>query len=363
MALSSGVLNIISSKLDVSNIKEGSFLYSILNIVDDYANAKIIDVNKKLNNIHIETCDNDSLIRYGNDLGIEKMSIPLISVMSSDNLVYIETPNGETFPSFLNGKILLKKGQTIYYRKVTITILEDVIVDSLLSKIYINCTIQSSDNYTYTSNTINPITVGDQYLKYVNLKVESDIVFSFVEESYLSYRMRILNEINISKNNTPKNIEKYIVGIPGIKIVDIYNNELFFCTDEMFEEGTSVKTGQYKKIIQSELSRLLPWPINYTVIAKDRTDIKIEISIIGTQINDSSNIIATVYDFIYRSISGNQKILPIKETEEYIFSRLKEVITISYKIYDTVTDATMLYLPESFNDCYLFLDISNIKVV
>jgi hypothetical protein len=288
------VLRSASARLNVTEIKEGSFLFSLSELIVDESNAAMSIVDNTVKNMHIETADADYTDYYGNDIGLKRIEIPYITILKTDNLAYIETPDGSNFPLFLNGLVILNKGDAVFNGRIKVVAEEDFIIDSSKSKIYVNCTMSATENYLLSRTADFKIGIENNYFKYVVFKVEQDVVFTYAKESDFMYKNRIVREKASNGLRTKNNIRSLLENIEGVHSVSIVNtndsNIIYFTTDDMFMYGDEATSDLYKRMIQSEVIRLTKWPTTYDVIKRDKATLHFSISINGTPISSIDKI-------------------------------------------------------------------------
>ena len=279
------IVSTLSSRLDTLEIKEGSFLYKLTEAIISERDSAATSEMSVMKNMHIETCDTNTDNYFGNDIGLSKIEIPYMSILSSDNIAYIETPDGSLFPSFMNGKIVLSKGDRLTKDSLSLIANEDFIIDSSKNRVFVSCTISSSKNYVLSSSNGIRIDLNDNYLSHVNFKVLSDVSFTYIPESTAMFKNRIMLEKKNEGNRTPEFIVAYFNGIKGIEDVKIVQDEvsvLYFSTTDMVERGDETSAGVYQRIIKSELNKLLVWPAKYNVKKRDKSTLSVQFSIINS---------------------------------------------------------------------------------
>lgn len=361
MKISSDILASIAKELDTGEIKSGSFIERLMSIIDTYTDKKIEESGIKLKNCNIETCDDNTLSMFGNSIGLEKLSAPTLATSIDDKTFFIESPDKSIFPQFLDGFKILSKGQKVYYQKIIVTINSDVYIQSGVSRIYIDCTTSVVSSYTLTSDTLVKVPVNTSYLGYVNLGVSYDINFEYIEESTSSYRLRLISERILEKNLKIDSIKSYLLTIQGINSIDIVDNNLFFSTESMFNFGNDINKSIYSKILTSELIRILPWPLSYSVVEKDKIDLILKYTRYDDSNTTNEELNSTIYDLLTRTLSGNQKIIIEKEVDDYIFQYTGAIITCNISFYD---NRTLSFFKTSSipYDTYAYIDVSNIGV-
>ena len=355
------IIGSLSSRLDSSEIKEGSFLYRLAEAIKAESDISVTQTLSSLKNIHIETCDTKNIQYFGNDLGLSKILIPYMTVISGDNVAYIETPDGSNFPVFLDGLIVLKSGEKIQQGKISIIANEDFVISSNTNRVYVSCTMTSSDNYTFGSSSEIKIGLSNDYMKYVSFRVSQDITFTVVNESDNIFKNRIILERQSEGKRTPDFIRSYIESIQGIHRVylDVDSKVLYYTTSDMFEyqdESTSEMLG---RIIKSELGRILVWPSYYDVKKCDKADLFLSVHVNGPrvygQVQLAESILAIIKTLLL--ISNN----PSKDRiETMIRIETNESVSITdMYVIDSVTGAKM-YDWSSAKDLYVALSLNNI---
>ena len=362
MTINKEKLKVISTELDAGEIKSGSFLERFITLVDKYSDEKTNESTLRLKNCNIETCDEKTLEKFGNTIGLERLTIPVVKTRVEDRVFFIESTDGNIFPQFLDGVKIFEKGKKVYFQKIIITIDEDVYLQSGVSKIYINCTTTVTSSYVFTSDSLVRVAVENSYLGYVNIGATYDINYSYIEESISAYRLRLLSEKVLEKTLTIDSVKSYLMTIDGINSIYIKNNLLFFSTKNMFDYGNDINSDIYKKILISELTRILPWPISLDVIEKDRVDIIVEYTRYSDDTSVSNETInSSIYSYLQRVLVGNQDELIKKELDDYIFQYTGVVIVSTIKLIDNKTNATIVTNKVPY-DTYVYIDISNIGV-
>ena len=357
------VLSGLTARLGVQEIKEGSFLYNLGSAIKAEKDSGTSSTTEALANIHIDTCSKQHDTYFANDIGVVRMEVPYIALLASDNMAYFETPDGSEFPDFLLGQVLLQKGQSISYGKLSITADEDWVVPSGTNRLYVACTISASQSVSFSSNTSVRLITNNDYMKYVVFKISQNINFTYVNESDAVFKSRVIMEIRQEGLRTPAYIKSYLESIYGIRRVTLNEDTktIYFVTDEMTQYGEGVSTDKYKKILQAEILSLLVWPNTYEIVPSDKATLYATYSIVGanTSVNDINTEIFSVIETLVDS--------PAAVTTSAIEKRIKNVTGTTIKIQsmyveDSITGAK-IYDWATSNDLYIFVSADNITEV
>lgn len=352
----------ISSHLGSTEIREGSFLYRLSEVIVSESDSSLMKTNKIANNIHLETCDESSLELFGNDLGVQRIRVPKFTILSGEQLAFFETPNGSLFPSFLNGVVVLAKGQKITRGDLTITANEDFVISSGVERVYVSCTISSTSSITLGSSTNISILTNENYLKNVVFRLTQEVTFTTITESTSSFRNRLLLDKKANGSVTEEYILNNITGISGIATANIIDDTIVFSTNEMQDFGDSSSAESYKRIIISELTRVVPWPKSYNVKVKDRADLRLDYKRMNTS-NISILDLETAIVELAKTLINTYGAIDKKRLEMMVKTSTEETISISdMYILDFLTGAEIDDFSE-IKDIYIYVSLSNFRAL
>lgn len=352
----------ISSHLGSTEIREGSFLYRLSEVIVSESDSSLVKTNKIANNIHLETCDESSLELFGNDLGVQRIRVPKFTILSGEQLAFFETPNGSLFPSFLNGVVILAKGEKITRGNLTITANEDFVISSGVDRVYVSCTISSTSSITLGSSTNITIYTNENYLKNVVFRLTQEVTFTTITESTSSFRNRLLLDKKANGLITEEYVLNNITGISGIATANVIDDTIFFSTNEMQDFGDSSSAESYRRIIVSELSRIVPWPKSYRTRIKDRVDLRLDYKRMNTSNISVVDLEAAIVD-LAKTLNNTYGTIDKKRLELMVKTSTGETISISdMYILDLLTGAEIDEFSD-IKDIYIYISSDNFRAL
>lgn len=256
-------------------IREGSPLDSIITGISEIGEIKDREIEKRLKNLNIETCDESYLSMFMSTNGISKIGIPVIKFNSLDSIIVVKPVGYTHFPDGSDGSLILSSGSTYSIGDVDIKVVNNVYSVAGAEEILVPCTITSDNNSTlFASYSLKVQTLAPMLFQ-VSLQAKNDIRFTYREEDTRVLRARIISYMKLLKEKKTKEaIESHLEKIEGIKAVDIISDKLYFETEDMFIYGNSSTSDRYKKIIESELLNILSNSSDsFTVIEKTPSDL------------------------------------------------------------------------------------------
>lgn len=204
------VLKEVAGNINVDDIKQGSYLNTLVRGLSKLNDKTLESIKVKLENIDVDTADEITLENFGAKKSVPRLKNQDVSLLAKNKGISLSIDMFK-FTADENYK-LFSKGDVVYSDVFRITFLEDVTYNTNLSRIYISCNISLDSTFylnlktldTGTKIKLNPPQNLSNYIKTLILTIETNLTFSNFDEDIEVYRSR-LKHYMYSENVANKN--------------------------------------------------------------------------------------------------------------------------------------------------------------
>lgn len=285
------LLKQIAANLGVDDIKQGSYLNTLVRGLLNINEKTLTDVNTKINNINIDTADEDSLESFGSKRNLPRFKNNEVSILARERFLTLKADFYE-YEADKNIK-LFETGDIVFSDIFIITFIEDVWFNTNLKEVYVSCNISVLDEVSImkylTSGTNLDVTVPIGYknkIRSLSIDTHRDLYFSNFKESLEVYRARLKHSLYSSNISNSNSIEVLLNRIPYVSqyYIDestspfkiyILNDEMYFNKDveEALEsqsmpyaEGILDSYRGYSSSFEFKLAERISYGINIEIV-------------------------------------------------------------------------------------------------
>lgn len=243
------LLDKVTSNLNLSDISVGSYLHTLVDGLSDVNDKVVEDINKTVDNLYIETANEETLESYGLLKGLPRLKSKIAFSRSTGAQISLQ-PEFFVYTKDLVIK-LFSKGEKLEIDIMRITFLEDVYYNSNLSKVYISCEISIGSNRALSTSFLKegqkfviPVPTNHKtLLSSLVLNVETPMGFTDYEEDLETYRSKLkalASSENISSSDviekiisSSRNVYKYFIDKSTYPITVYYMSPLLYYSDDL----------------------------------------------------------------------------------------------------------------------------------
>ena len=245
------VLKEIAGNINVDDIKQGSYLNTLVRGLSKLNDKTLESIKIKLENIDIDTADEITLENFGAKKSIPRLKNQDVSLLAKNKGLSLSIEMFKFIPD--ENYKLFSKGDVVYSDVFKITFLENVNYNTNLNQVYISCNISLDSAYylnlktldTGTKIKITPPQTLSNYIKNIVLTIETNLTFSNFDEDIEVYRSRLKhymysenvankNSIQMLMNRVPYVSQYYIDEKETPHQIYILNQDMY--TDPLVDE-------------------------------------------------------------------------------------------------------------------------------
>lgn len=205
------VLKEIAANINVDDIKQGSYLNTLVRGLSNLNNKTLDSIKIKLENINIDTADEDTLEAYGAKKSVPRLKNQDVSLLAESKALSLSINMYKFIPD--EEYKLFNKGDIVFSDVFKITFLESVKFNSNLNSTYVSCNISLDASYSLNLKTLDngtkirlsPPKTLSNYIKDIVLSIESNLTFSNFDEDIEVYRSRLKHYMyteNVANKNS-----------------------------------------------------------------------------------------------------------------------------------------------------------------
>lgn len=340
------LLKNIANNLGITDISESSQLKVLLDGLHDTIETVLEDMSKTVANNYLETCDANSLQKYGLQNQLPRYLKSRLTINSGDQAIALVVQPNNVFKDGLL-KLLSKDDVIELNSTAVLKINEDVLVD--LSKnssttVFIGGVLSSYNELTPidvpagTEILVKARDTVSKYVKEFNIIFTSQIASSFIEENIEQYRSRLLRYLNIPKYSTREAIEALVSTYPYVDDYyidnDTYPTNVYLFNNLMAESQLNdYLVDMYATAgLTQELNKVAAHGSYYKVSPAVRVDIKLLIISEDTVVDKFTSNMFKRYLLETRSL-GTELLFDKAYLDTYLERYYSTTPTYDFKLY------------------------------
>lgn len=234
------VLKNTAKNLNIDDIKQGSYLNTLIRGLYQLNLDTEQKVNQRVNNINIDTADEDTLESFGAKKSLPRIKHKSVSIPKESRGVSLKI---DTFRGEIPIDIIFEKGESVFSDTLKVTFLEDIYAST---DSFISCDIINEDRGIINTRTLE---IGDKidlpvpsnlkdYVNSIQIEANSVITLSNFEEDLEVYRSRLRHFINSENISNKNSIELLLNRVPYVSqhYIDTSSNPytIYLMNDEMY---------------------------------------------------------------------------------------------------------------------------------
>lgn len=338
------VIKEIANNLNIDDVKQGSYLNTLVRGLSELNNKTLKDIEYSFNNINVDTADIEVLEEYGNKKSMPRIKNQDVSLTSNTKSLSLSI---EMY-TYMQDEVykLFDKGDTINEDVYQITFLEDVVFNTNFQKTYVSCNLSLTDDYTLNLKTLDagtvlklsvPFTVKN-YIRSVSLNIETNLSFSNFNEDEEVYRSRLKHHMASENVSNKSSIEMLLNKVPYVSQYYIDKTEIpykvYFLNNDMY---TDKSIGSYLEqhsipYATGSLDRYRGYTSSFEFEVAKKISYSIDINFIDT--NYSVSIFDNLNDFLHENHLLGKEYQINKEDVDVYLNRLGiDKFIYDFKIY------------------------------
>lgn len=275
------IVSKLAENLNIPVVNETSTINKIANTFDVELRNYSLAVNKTISNTFLNTMDNDTLLSFASSYGIYRKVFSNLRLRPVDRAIKL-TINTDLLTGTTDQSIIAFKKRDILFsdETYTISVLEDVVFNSINEEVYpyVNIVLNSTEGFTLSSGTMltvdTPQREAARFAPQYFLNVEYSLGLLRSEEDIEDFRVRVYEATYMANNMATSLISSVVKEVPGLLSVETNqsNDILYPYTSDLILSGYDdtldmylipmIETSLASKVLYSNLVRVVkPKPL------------------------------------------------------------------------------------------------------